>query len=83
MCFGGVLLGENLTDTLSGSSLLTKKLVCLHFYLQVIIIKGYLYICLELSKAYGNGLAMLGSFVICMVHTNEFTFGKMKLRLGL
>ena len=29
--------------------------------------------CLELSKAYGNGWAKLGSFAMCTLYTNKFT----------
>ena len=56
---------------------------CLHLYLQVIDINGYLSIRLEINKVYGSGVAMLGILVICTVYTNKLTFGQLKLRLGL
>ena len=44
-------------------------------------------ICPDVGKytkyTYGNGLAMLGSLVMCTVYTNTFTLGQLKLRLGL
>ena len=39
--------------------------------------------CLEINKVYGNGMAMLGSLAMCTVYTNTFSFGQLKLRLGL
>ena len=59
MCFSCIRLGENIINTLSGSCFVDKMPVCLHLYPQTINIKnGYLSIRLEISKVYGNGLAM-------------------------
>ena len=44
---------------------------------------GYVSICLEISKVYRNGLAMLYSLIIGTVYTNTFTFRQLKLTLGL
>ena len=45
---------------------------------------GYLSICVEISKEYGHGLAMLGSLVMCTVYTtNKLIVGPLKLILGI
>ena len=75
MCFGGVL-GENIISTLPEVFLFIKW--------QTINIKWlFVHVCLEISRAYGNGLAMLGSLAMCSVYTSKFTFVQLKLRLGL
>ena len=79
----GVVLGENI-NTLSWSWFcVCNKIVGYVVYLQTSNINGYLPICLEISKVHGNGMAILGSLVNCTVFTNKYTFGEMKLRLGL
>ena len=52
--------------------MLTKWLVVYSFIHKQSTINGYLSICLEISKA--DGLAMLGSLVMCTLYTNKFTF---------
>ena len=61
MCFSGVLLGENI-NTLSKGCFVDNMAVSQWTY------NGYMSICLEISKEYGNDLAMLGSLshVYCL-----------------
>ena len=40
-------------------------------------------ICLEINKIHWNDLATLGSFVMCTVYVNKFTFHQLKFTLGL
>ena len=75
--FQRVLLGKNTINTLLRSFCVEKMAASLRLYLQDINI------CLEESKVYGNGLAMLGSLLMYISYTNKITFGQAKLRLGL
>ena len=79
------VLGETIINTLSGGGFRENMDVYLHLYLQTTNIKMVIcqYRCLEINKSYGNGLAMLDSLVMCTVYTNTFTFGQLKVRLGL
>ena len=67
----------NIINTLSGCYMFCWQNGCLFTFLSrdnqhKIIVS----ICMEISKVYGNGLAMLGSVVMCTVYTNKFTFGQ-------
>ena len=45
--------------------------------------KTVIYMSRNKQNICGNVLANLGSLVMCTVYTNKFTFGRLKLRLGL
>ena len=55
--------------------LLTERLFVYIFIHKQSTKSGYLSICLEIIRVYGNGLAMLGSLAMCTVYTHNLFFG--------
>ena len=72
-CVQGPITNKDLSTHQQGVVLLTDnqhKMVICRIYVKI-------------SKVYRNGLSMFGRLIMCTVYTNKFTFGQLKLRLGI
>ena len=67
-----------------GAVLLTNWLVCTHFCLYILKIKWLFHMSENKQRIWKwlDHVRQL-SLVMCIAYTNEFTIGKLKLRLGL